>query len=347
MERRFKRDRIILYISITFLFLVHWIYNDVESYPNSFGISLLNNLWVVVYVVGMNILYFQFALPVVLSGKINRAILIVLSILVHLIVFSVGLYVWREVGHSIGIYKPFRKYADAGRALAGAFRFTPGVFLLFAVFKLFFDYTQLKYVGQQARLEKKQAELLFLKSQINPHFLFNTLNNIYSLSQYQPHLVSESVIRLSKILRYLLYDASHEFIAIDKELKILTDYIDLEKLRYNETVTIEFHSDIDDLTTMIPPLLLIPLVENAFKHGVSTSRGTRFVNVTCSLKQKKLNFVVKNSIPAVGYEQSTDNIGLSNLRRRLNLLYKDFKLVAEKEESAFLSDLKINLSSYV
>lgn len=224
---------------------------------------------------------------------------------------------------------------------------------LFAVFKLFFDYTQLKYEGQKARLEKKQAELLFLKSQINPHFLFNTLNNIYSLSQYQPQLVSESVLRLSKILRYLLYETGNEFITIEKEIKILADYIDLEKLRYNETVTIDFNYEIKDFSETIPPLLLLPLVENAFKHGVSISRGKRFVDVKCVLQERKLHFVVKNSIPiAIGnstpdYEETKDHIGLSNLRRRLDLLYKDFELVTEQKDSIFTAMLKINLSNHV
>ncbi len=179
---------------------------------------------------------------------------------------------------------PVRDLLQPGRSTVSKLGFVAGSFLVFAVFKLFFDYTQLKYEGQQMRLEKKQAELSFLRSQVNPHFLFNTLNNIYSLSEYQPQLVSESVLRLSKILRYLLYETSHEFIPIDKEIKILADYIDLEKLRYSETVTISFTHEIEDLSEMLPPLLLIPLVENAFKHGVSVSRGNRFVEVKCSLK---------------------------------------------------------------
>ncbi len=280
------------------------------------------------------------------------------SIVVHLVVFAFGLYGWRSLGILVGIYNPFRSFSDTGEALSSAFRFTPGVFVLFAVFKLFFDYTQLKYEGQQVRLEKKQAELLFLKSQINPHFLFNTLNNIYSLAQYQPQLVSESVLRLSKILRYLLYETGNEFITIEKEIKTLTDYIDLEKLRYNENVAIDFNCEIEDLSVMIPPLLLIPLVENAFKHGVSISRGKRFVDVKCVVRERKLHFVVKNTIPMApdsyrdgnstsGYEETKDNIGLSNLRRRLDLLYKTFELVTEQKDSIFTAVLKINLSSHV
>lgn len=363
MAGRFKKDRFILYLAITVGFMIHWIHNDLESNPGEFGVSLLNNFWQVIYVVGLNLLYFEYALPFVTSQKINRVIAIPSSIIVHLVVLALGLYAWRSLGIFLSIYIPFQSFSDAREALSAAVRFTPGSFLVFAVFKLFFDYTQLKYEGQQVRLEKKQAELLFLKSQINPHFLFNTLNNIYSLSQYQPKLVAESILRLSKILRYVLYETSNEFITIDKEIKIVTDYIDLEKLRYNETVAIDFKYEINDFSEMIPPLLLIPLVENAFKHGISVSRGKRFVDVKCVLQKRKLHFVVKNSIPiapvpiAIGsyrdgnstsnYGETKDNIGLSNLRRRLNLLYKNFELVTEQKDSVFTAVLTINLSSYV
>jgi two-component system, LytTR family, sensor kinase len=353
MAFRFTRDKLIIYLCITTGYLIHWVHDDLTLHPDEFVVSLLNNTWQVICVVGLNFLYFEYALPFATSGKINRAVAIPTSIVIHLIVLATGLYAWRVFGIVINIYHPFRIYPGVGEALSGSLRFTVGSFLVFAVFKLFFDYTQLKYEGQQVRLEKKQAELLFLKSQINPHFLFNTLNNIYSLSQYQPQLVSETVLRLSKILRYLLYETSNEFITIEKEIKILTDYIDLEKLRYNETVTIDFKYEVEDGSDMIPPLLLIPLVENAFKHGVSLSRGKRFVDVTCALRERQLHFVVKNSIPMVignttpDYEETKGNIGLTNLRRRLDLLYKNFKLTTEQKDSIFTADLKINLASHV
>lgn len=348
MVRLFTRDRIILYACLTAGYLVHWTYDDVQSYPGAFVVSLMNNSWQVVYVVGLNLLYFEYVLPFVTSRKSSRLLLIILSVALHLAVYTTGLYTWRFLGEQMNIYDALENFSREGDAFSAAVQFAPGTFLVFAVLKLFFDYTQLKYEGQQARLEKKQAELLFLKSQINPHFLFNTLNNIYSLSQYQPQLVSESVLRLSKILRYLLYETGHEFVTVDKEVKILKDYIDLEKLRYSETVTIDFNYEIESFAEMIPPLLLIPLVENAFKHGVSVSRGNRFVDVRWFLLKRKLHFTVKNSSYATAdYEEPKDNIGLSNLRRRLELLYKDFELATEQKNSTFTAELKINLSSHV
>ena len=348
MAVRFSRDRLILYLAITVGYMIHWTHDDLASNPGEFATSVFNNAWQVIYVVGINLLYFEFALPFVTSRKNNRVLIIVSSVFAHLVVFGMGLFAWRELGGLINIYHSFNNYSNAGQELSASFRFIPGVFLVFAVVKLFFDYAQLKYAEQQAKLEKKQAELQFLRSQINPHFLFNTLNNIYSLSQYQPQLVSESVLRLSKILRYLLYETSHEFIAVDKEIKILTDYIDLEKLRYSETVSIDFNYEIENISEMMPPLLLIPLVENAFKHGISISRGKRFVDVKCVVKAHQLHFVVKNSsYETQDYQETKDNIGLSNLRRRLSLLYKEFDFVTEQKDSVFTAVLKINLSSHV
>jgi two-component system, LytTR family, sensor kinase len=348
MPQRFREDRLILYLVITIVYLILWIHTDLAAYPGKFGISLLNNSWQVVYVVGINILYFEYVLPFVTSRKQYRFITILSSLIAHLIVFMIGLYMWRAVGMLLNIYVPFRKPVDVSRAISNVVRFTPGAFFLFAVFKLFYEYTQLKYEGQKARLEKKQAELGFLKSQINPHFLFNTLNNIYSLSQYRQELVSESILRLSKILRYMLYETGNDLITVDKEIKVLNDYIDLERLRYSENVTIDFKSDIEDPSEMIPPLLLISLVENAFKHGISESRGKRFVHVMLTVQNRQLHFTVKNSSEsAPDNVDIKENIGLSNLRARLNLLYKEFDLFTEQKDSVFTAILKINLASHV
>jgi len=347
MGGRFKKDQLIIYLIIAAIYLIHWVYNDLESNPGNFGVSLVNNVWQIIFVVGINSLYFEYLLPFVTSGKINRTIAVPLSIILQLVVMVFGLFAWRSLGAFLHLYNSLRNFSNANEALSAAARFTPGAFLVFSVFKLFFDYTHLKFERQQVLTEKKQAELLFLKSQINPHFLFNTLNNIYSLAQYQPKLVSESVLRLSKLLRYILYETGNKFITIDKEVKILTDYIDLEKLRYNEGVAINFNYEIEDYSEAIPPLLLIPLVENAFKHGISQIRGKREVKVSCVLHSQQLNFVVENSsFLALGGHEIKEGIGLSNLRRRLQLLYKDFELLTEQKETVFTAKLIINLKSH-
>ena len=197
-------------------------------------------------------------------------------------------------------------------------------------------------------MEKQEAELNYLKSQTNPHFLFNTLNNIYSLARDKNNLAPESILRLSKILRFMLYETSGEYIAIEDELKIISDYIALEKLRYDESLHVNFNYDLEDMKQAIPPLLLIPLVENAFKHGVSETRDRPFVDIHLSVNKRQLAFIVKNSSEAFAAETVVkENIGLSNLRRQLELLYKDYNLTVQHKDAVFIATLKINLASHV
>src|SRR4029077_7996222 len=173
--------------------------------------------------------------------------------------------------------------------------YSVGSIFFFGTIRHVYNYVKLRQAAQQLRIEKQAAELNYVRSQTNPHFLFNTLNNIYSLARDKSDLAPESILRLSKILRFMLYETSGEYIAIEQELKIISDYIALEKLRYDESLHINFNYDIEDMKQAIPPLLLIPLVENAFKHGVSETRDRPFVDIHLSVNKRQLAFVVKNS----------------------------------------------------
>ena len=146
----------------------------------------------------------------------------------------------------------------------------------------------------------------------------------------------------------MLYEAGGEYIAIEQELKVMSDYIALEKLRYDESLLVNLNHDIEDMKQAIPPLLLIPLAENAFKHGVSETRNKPFVDIHLSVKNRRLTFMVKNSAEAFSGEQRVkENIGLSNLRRQLELLYRDYNLSVQHNDGIFTASLKINLASHV
>ena len=146
----------------------------------------------------------------------------------------------------------------------------------------------------------------------------------------------------------MLYETNGAFIAIEKELQIIADYIELEKLRYDESLSINFNYDVEDMRQAIPPLLMIPLVENAFKHGVSETRDQPFIDIHLSIKQRRLLFTVKNSSDqSPGGIAIKENIGLSNLRRQLELLYADYNLSVSQGNSVFTATLKINLASHV
>lgn len=146
----------------------------------------------------------------------------------------------------------------------------------------------------------------------------------------------------------MLYETGGQYIAIEQELKIMGDYIALEKLRYDESLRINFNYDVEDMKQALPPLLMIPLVENAFKHGVSETRNQPFVDIHLSVNKRQLAFVVKNSTEEFnGDGRVKENIGLSNLRRQLELLYKDYNLVVQQSLHGFTATLQINLASHV
>ena len=219
--------------------------------------------------------------------------------------------------------------------------------VFFGIAKLLHHNIGLKQAAQQLRIEKQEAELNYLKSQTNPHFLFNTLNNIYSLARDKSDLTPESVLRLSQILRFMLYDTKGDFIRIEQELDLISNYIALEKLRYDDSMRVEWKYEVEDMKQPLPPLLLIPLIENAFKHGVSESVDQTMVDIHLSVHRQHLKLVVKNSSEHQGEKMIKENIGLSNLRRQLELLYTDYHLSLRQEAGEFSATLKINLASHV
>jgi two-component system, LytTR family, sensor kinase len=193
--------------------------------------------------------------------------------------------------------------------------------------------------------EKLEAELKFLRHQTNPHFLFNTLNNIYALARKRSEHTAEVVMRLSKLLRFMLYESKSNLITIADELKMLDDYIALEKIRYDRLI-IQFQREIDEPANKIAPLLLLPFVENAFKHGASESRFDSFIRIQVQLQKGRLTFNIENTRENNTAEEIRDNIGLQNIRRQLELMYKEYDLQLQNEPSVFKVRLYVNLTSY-
>lgn len=344
-----KLLRFYLLVGLAFLFL--WLLHELTSNPETFYERAVNDIWRLVYVMVLNFILFEYTIPFI--GKKRKLllynILVAIPIIfLFLMLYSWGLYAWRIIGIGINIYTPLKTFESTVHGVSEQMSYSVMSIFFFGIIRHIYNYTKLKQATQLLRIEKQQAELNYLRSQTNPHFLFNTLNNIYSLARDKSDLAPESILRLSKILRFMLYETGGDFISIEQELKIVADYIALEKLRYDETLRINFNYDVEDMKQAIPPLLLIPLVENAFKHGVSETRGNPFVDIHLSVKKRQLEFVVKNSIETSAYEKTVkENIGLSNLRRQLELLYTDYNLTVQHGESMFTAILKINLASHV
>jgi two-component system LytT family sensor kinase len=195
--------------------------------------------------------------------------------------------------------------------------------------------------------DKLEAELKFLRNQTNPHFLLNTLNNVYALARKKSDDTAEVVMKLSELLRFILYESSGEFIPLIEEIKILDDYLQLEKMRYTERLTVSFDKQLDAECYQITPLLLLPFIENAFKHGISESRFESFVHIAIHVAGGNLVYTVENSKDGPGGEISKKNIGLANVRRRLELTYKEYELDITDEMHIYKVRLSLNLDSHV
>jgi two-component system, LytTR family, sensor kinase len=203
--------------------------------------------------------------------------------------------------------------------------------------------------NQELQKQKMESELKFLKSQIHPHFLFNTLNNLYALTLDKSDYAPEVVVKLSDLLSYMLYECNAASIPLEKEIQHLNDYLDLEKIRYKE----DLKANIDIIGKVsgkeLPPLLLLPFVENAFKHGVSKNISNPWVNINLDIENEHLSFRVENN--KAEHEQQdktgyTEGIGLKNVRRRLELIYGlDYGLEIEESGKKFAIHLKLQLLS--
>ncbi|MBL7817707.1 MAG: histidine kinase [Saprospiraceae bacterium] len=177
-------------------------------------------------------------------------------------------------------------------------------------------------VKQEAQQERLQSELSFLRSQISPHFIFNILNSIVYLIRTKSDLAEPVTIKLSELMRYMLYESESAQIPLDKELTYLSNYIELQKVRFEDDVAIKLHTEGEVTNQIIEPMLMIPFVENAFKHGVGMILNP-IIDISIKITENELFFNVRNKIAPESAEDkdSSSGIGLRNVKRRLELLY--------------------------
>lgn len=198
------------------------------------------------------------------------------------------------------------------------------------------------------RLEKAklETEIKFLKSQINPHFLFNSLHNIYALTIIQPDQASEQLLKLSDILRYMLYDSNEEKVPLAREVVYLKNYLSLAELKDSRGMDLRFHIEGETSELMVAPLLFIPFVENAFKHSQIEDLKKGYIHISLKTQEKQLIFIVENSRPKHVYKKDqVGGIGLQNIQQRLILLYPEkHQLKIEEQEYTFKVHLTLNLS---
>ncbi|HUB62673.1 MAG TPA: sensor histidine kinase [Puia sp.] len=217
------------------------------------------------------------------------------------------------------------------------------VFVLSTGIKVINQWLQSEQRAKEIANEKLKAELSFLKAQINPHFLFNTLNNIYALASDRSDQTAPAVMKLSSIMRYVLTEAKNDLVPLEKEILFTSHYIELQKMRLTDKTRIDFTINGDPPGREIAPLLLLPFVENAFKYGIST-RECSPIRICMDIKEESLYFSISNHKHFNTALRMADNtgIGISNTRRRLDLLYPGkYELIINDKSNEFTVHLNI------
>lgn len=222
------------------------------------------------------------------------------------------------------------------------------VTLLSTVLKLIMDWWRYQNEKQVLLTQTIQSELRFLKSQINPHFLFNTLNNLYALTLKKSDKAPEIVLKLSEIMRYMLYECNEKSVLLSKEIQYIYNYLDLERLRQPQDADISFTTEGHISDQLVAPLLFVPFLENSFKHGLNHHmQGGGFVHLHLRVSGEDMEFIIENSkaerTPRLDHPRS-GGIGLVNVRQRLQLLYPEsHTLIVSDEPHRYIVTLQLKM----
>jgi two-component system LytT family sensor kinase len=318
------------FAEITFFVVFCWLFpilTDIE-----FNFNEKHQAALFVNVIGFRLLYGTFDLlafvafyrwivwPYLLRRRWLHFVGAFILFLVAFNFYLKGVYYF--VGHA-GFF-PESMAADARRYYGQAMHFS-----IIYVSSQCLCITALAYFIQSARHDRElrqlqeqryRAELKYLKTQLHPHFFFNTLNNIYAVALRQSADTAPMIARLSAMMRYILYETEQSKVTLKNEIGFLTDYVEVERWRRPDSITITFDVQGVDEQHLIEPLLLLPFVENAFKHGIEEETGNGFVRFIICMTEKELNVEISNSKPSVRKDRPA-GIGLANVIQRLDLLY--------------------------
>ncbi|PCH75754.1 MAG: sensor histidine kinase [Flavobacteriaceae bacterium] len=215
--------------------------------------------------------------------------------------------------------------------------------------KITMDWIQEHQRSTQLAKVQLETELLFLRSQISPHFFFNTLNNIYSLAIEKSDKTAKIILKLSEFMRYLLHETKNSSQTLDKEIMCIQNYLDLERIRFDERLEINMELSGELMDKSIPPMILLAFVENAFKHGANKNIGKIKIDIYITVKEDFLYFRIENPMPAKTiYEQrfnTKSGLGLKNVKKRLELGYKknEYEVKTGETDGLFIATLKIKI----
>ncbi|WP_158799214.1 sensor histidine kinase [Pedobacter sp. L105] len=247
---------------------------------------------------------------------------------------------WGKVNDPGNYYLQIETYWNTVRILRNAFLFFP-IIAVTMLIKIMRNAMEQEKSLRKMEIEKLSAEISLLKAQINPHFFFNTLNSLYALTLKGSEKASQVVLRLSDLMHYMLYEASASRVLLTDEIEHLSNYIHIEEMRFAGRMELSFQysGDIDD--KLISPLILLPFIENAFKHGITKQSG--WITISINVIGHRLFLKVENSCVTPTLEKP-GGLGLINVKRRLDLIYAgDYELELNQYDGVFEADLKLNL----
>ncbi|MFA8451838.1 MAG: sensor histidine kinase [Bacteroidales bacterium] len=211
------------------------------------------------------------------------------------------------------------------------------------LYQVFNNKKRAEQKAQKILLEKTENELHFLKNQMNPHFFFNTLNNIYGLAYKQDKRAPEVILMLSESMRYIIYETQSHYVPLSKEISFLKNYIELEQLRLINNKNVHFNLDIPNSTLKIAPLILLPFIENCFKHSNIDENTEAHININIWLESDNLNFSCENTFTPKT-QKKPGGVGTANVKKRLNLIYKEnYELENNIKNNTYFVFLKLPL----
>jgi two-component system, LytTR family, sensor kinase len=326
---------IVFWVSVTYFFIY-------LAYSN----SKISNEELLVYFgvfnsvnIGLFYLNYLYLIPRFLDNKKYKYY--TLALLGAIIVFALGKY-----GLAV-IFKPYALMEHGKQTPFGSFVLgscLTNIFYLFlsTALKFAIDWFLNERIQRDLENQRLSAELAFLKSQINPHFLFNSLNSIYSLAYQKSDTTPEAILKLSEIMRYMLYESNDNKVDLAKELQYLQNYIDLQKIRFGNKAFVDFKITGEVGNQKIVPLLLIAFIENAFKHGVANDPSSPII-LLINLDGTHLHFYMENKKHMLNRDNE-GGIGLNNVKRRLDLLYPGkYNLTIQDETNLYTSELSLVL----
>ncbi len=328
--------------SISLLTLIFYFYDEKFSF-NLIEKSLITNLF---FAIGVYINLFLL-IPKFLKQKNYIFYIFWLIVLITVISATLQLLFIYPLRNILG----FNGFKQFNLNLHSAYFFSTLLFISVTSFlKLIKDWLSLQDINLKlAKIEqqKLEAELNTLKGQLNPHFLFNSLNNIYSLALINSNMVPELILKLSDLMRHIIYDSKENYILIEKELEFVNNFIELQRIRTSDKTKIKYSVIGTIPCARIAPLLFEPFIDNAFKHGLPGTENSDFINITFTFIDKnKITFEIENNYEDIFTQRNTNSgIGLNNVKKRLKLLYQpnDFKLTILKKENIHKVFLELKL----